>query len=156
MKCLTIQEPWASAVYLGHKEIETRSWPTKYRGPLLIHAGASRDNLPYKRDGFPGPFSNNWGGKLAMDAMNLPLDYEFPLGCIICKVELYDCKPTEEIRNHQLTLGISPVEIKLGNYENGRYGFMLRDVHWLKEPIPFKGQLSIYDVPDALVEGKFA
>lgn len=35
---LSLWQPWASLVALGAKTIETRSWSTKYRGPLLIHA----------------------------------------------------------------------------------------------------------------------
>lgn len=41
MKALTLYEPWASLVALGAKKIETRSWPTKYRGPLAIRAAKS-------------------------------------------------------------------------------------------------------------------
>ena len=39
MKALTIMQPWASLIACGAKTIETRSWPTKYRGPIAIHAG---------------------------------------------------------------------------------------------------------------------
>lgn len=39
MKALTIRQPWASLIAAGVKTIETRSWSTKYRGPLAIHAG---------------------------------------------------------------------------------------------------------------------
>lgn len=42
MKALTLYQPWATLVALGVKTIETRSWATKYRGPLAIHAGARR------------------------------------------------------------------------------------------------------------------
>jgi activating signal cointegrator 1 len=38
MKALTLWQPWASLVAFGVKTIETRSWSTKYRGPLAIHA----------------------------------------------------------------------------------------------------------------------
>lgn len=38
-KALTLHQPWASLIALGVKTIETRSWSTKYRGPLAIHAG---------------------------------------------------------------------------------------------------------------------
>lgn len=38
-KVLTLHQPWASLCALGFKWIETRSWKTDYRGPLLIHAG---------------------------------------------------------------------------------------------------------------------
>ena len=39
VRALTIRQPWASLIALGVKTIETRSWSTKYRGPLLVHAG---------------------------------------------------------------------------------------------------------------------
>lgn len=42
MKALTIRQPWASLIAAGVKTIETRSWSTKYRGPLAIHAGKRR------------------------------------------------------------------------------------------------------------------
>ena len=38
MKGLTLTQPWASAVALGIKHVETRSWRTEYRGAVLIHA----------------------------------------------------------------------------------------------------------------------
>src|SRR4051812_42520238 len=44
VKVLSLTQPWASLVAIGAKQIETRSWRTHYRGPLLIHASA----------GFPG------------------------------------------------------------------------------------------------------
>jgi hypothetical protein len=36
---LSIRQPWAWLIVQGHKPIENRTWPTTYRGPLLIHAG---------------------------------------------------------------------------------------------------------------------
>src|SRR6202030_2406661 len=38
MKALTLTQPWATLVAIGAKRIETRSWPTLYRGPLAIYA----------------------------------------------------------------------------------------------------------------------
>ena len=38
MKAITIWQPYAQAIALGLKKFETRSWPTKYRGKLAIHA----------------------------------------------------------------------------------------------------------------------
>lgn len=40
MKAITIWQPWASLIACGAKRYETRSWPTKYRGPIAIHAAA--------------------------------------------------------------------------------------------------------------------
>ena len=44
MKALTIRQPWAEAILSLGKDVENRSWPTRYRGLLLIHAGAKRDD----------------------------------------------------------------------------------------------------------------
>lgn len=38
MKALTLRQPWASLIAQGKKTIETRTWYTHYRGPLLIAA----------------------------------------------------------------------------------------------------------------------
>lgn len=45
MKCLSVRQPWADAIVHGPKRVENRSWRTDYRGPILIHAGVSRDEL---------------------------------------------------------------------------------------------------------------
>jgi hypothetical protein len=36
MKALSIKQPWANMIATGVKTIETRTWCTEYRGPLLI------------------------------------------------------------------------------------------------------------------------
>jgi hypothetical protein len=41
MKAITIKQPWAWAIIFGGKDVENRSWCTRYRGPLAIHAGAA-------------------------------------------------------------------------------------------------------------------
>ena len=41
MKALTVKQPLAWAILFAGKNIENRSWSPKYRGPLLIHAGAA-------------------------------------------------------------------------------------------------------------------
>lgn len=45
MKALTVCQPYAHLIAIGEKPIENRSWPTRYRGPLAIHAGRSREWL---------------------------------------------------------------------------------------------------------------
>jgi len=36
MKAISLKQPWSSLIAPGHKTIEARTWPTKYRGDLLI------------------------------------------------------------------------------------------------------------------------
>lgn len=43
MKALTLRQPWATIVADKLKTIEVRTWSTKYRGPLVIHAGKGWD-----------------------------------------------------------------------------------------------------------------
>ena len=38
LPCLSLRQPWASALFLLGKDVENRTWFTTYRGPLLIHA----------------------------------------------------------------------------------------------------------------------
>lgn len=40
---LSINQPWASLIAYGAKDIENRDWPTNFRGEFLIHAGLKRD-----------------------------------------------------------------------------------------------------------------
>lgn len=48
MKVLTIKQPWATLIMQGDKRFEFRSWQTKYRGDLLIHAGKGIDKEAIK------------------------------------------------------------------------------------------------------------
>lgn len=40
---LSLWQPYATLIAIGAKKIETRSWPTRYRGRLAIHAGQTFD-----------------------------------------------------------------------------------------------------------------
>lgn len=61
---LTLHRPWAELILAAGKDVENRTWSTKYRGPLLIHAGKTWD-----RDGYawaamvwtgPDSFGADW------------------------------------------------------------------------------------------------
>jgi hypothetical protein len=47
MKVIVIRQPWAWLIVHGFKDIENRSWRTRYRGMLLIQASAT---LPTRRE----------------------------------------------------------------------------------------------------------
>lgn len=70
MKVLTIKQPYASLIAFGIKRYEFRTWMTRYRGEVLIHAGKSVD-------------------KKAMDEFK-GYDLDYPVGCIIAKVLVTD------------------------------------------------------------------
>lgn len=58
MKALTVCQPFAELIAMREKPIENRDWPTRYRRPLAIHAGKSRqwmengDEVAYPRMSF--------------------------------------------------------------------------------------------------------
>ena len=45
MRALSVKQPWANLIASGSKTIETRTWATSYRGPLLI-VSSKRPNIP--------------------------------------------------------------------------------------------------------------
>lgn len=52
-RALSIRQPWAELILQGRKTVECRTWHTRLRGPLVIHASTSRADLadPYEASG---------------------------------------------------------------------------------------------------------
>lgn len=48
MKALSIRQPWAWLIVNGHKDIENRSWPTRFRGKFLVHASNGMTRSEYE------------------------------------------------------------------------------------------------------------
>lgn len=125
MKVITIKQPFASLIAAGLKEYEFRTWKTKFRGEILIHAGKGID-------------------KKAMEIFKC-YNLDYPTGCIIAKANLVDCieinskerKMLEE-KNPLVYSGI----IKHPEWEG--YGFNLEKVEKIK-PINVNGKLSLWE-----------
>lgn len=99
MKALTVRQPWASLIAAGVKTIETRSWSTKYRGPLAIHAGAWR---PWKTSADGGQRAASYIdplGREMWEAMRRFEEYPLrwsstrPLGAVVATCTLSDVVP---------------------------------------------------------------
>lgn len=121
-------QPWASAVALRQKRIETRHWSTDYRGPIAIHA------------------SRRWTRDQRRIANELGMHTTLPRGQVIAVALLTNCRPTE-----QLLREIHREEYVRGNYAPGRYGWILESIFALARPIDFKGKQSFFTVPDELL-----
>jgi hypothetical protein len=48
VKALSIRQPWAWLIVNGFKDIENRSWDTRYRGTVLIHASKGMTRAEYE------------------------------------------------------------------------------------------------------------
>ena len=125
MKVITIKQPFATLIAEGLKEYEFRTWKTKYRGELLIHAGKGVDKKAMKK----------------FEHLNL----EYPSGCIIAKVNLTDCieinNETRKMLENKNPLVYSNV---IKNKEWKGYGFKLENVEKIS-PIEINGKLSLWD-----------
>ena len=139
MKALTILQPWASLIACGAKKFETRSWSTKYRGPIAIHVAQHKDTPrcawqePFKSElAKAGMFSEYPGGKIGFS-----LRYN---GCVIAIAELVACV---EMTNELIALVPEP-EKSFGWYEPGRFMWMLENVKAI-EPVPAKGKQGIWE-----------
>ena len=125
MKCLSLTQPWGTLVVSGKKLIETRSWTTRYRGPLLIHAAKS---FPaYARD-------------FCISVIGL-MPTELPFGAIIGKVVLRDLRRTEEIAPT-----LTDLERLYGDYSPGRWAWELSEAEAFETPLPWKGSLGLFEV----------
>lgn len=48
MKAITVRQPWAWAIIHAGKDIENRSWKTKTRGRVAIHAASGMTHAEYE------------------------------------------------------------------------------------------------------------
>lgn len=124
MKVLTLKQPWASFVMQGDKKYEFRSWKTKYRGELLIHAGKGID-------------------KEAMHRLEKYVPKELPTSKILGKVNLVDC--IEVNPNFKKALLKENKDIYAKNSFKENYAWKLEDVEVFDTPIEAKGKLSLWD-----------
>jgi hypothetical protein len=127
MKVLSIRQPWAWLIIHGGKDIENRTWPTKFRGHFLVHASKGMTRKEYievldyieKRIDVNPEFAGVYN--------RLPLFEELELGGIIGEVTLVDCVIKSD----------SP-------WFFGTYGFVLKDVKPLMFT-PLKGMLGFFE-----------
>ena len=147
MKALTILQPWASLIAIGAKKIETRSWPTKYRGPIAIHAGKEMWHLTLMQ-----------GNQLLQDAVIRAFggepnrargsaqggNFNLPYGAVIAIAEIVDCKPTEGFIFGGTQRDISEDELLFGDFTPGRYAWILDNIRRI-EPVPARGMQRIWN-----------
>ena len=123
MKVIVIRQPWAWLIVNGYKDIENRSWETRYRGTLLIQASARRPSAREMND-----FS------LYARKRGVKLPAEFDLGGIVGCAQLDDC-----------------VTKSRSKWFSGPVGWALSRPEHLPF-IPLKGQLGLFDPPRGLVK----
>lgn len=93
MKAITIKQPWATLIALREKQFETRSWQTKHRGKIAIHAGKTIDKEACKNENIA----------TALNKHGIVLTTDLPTGSIIAIANLVDChKVIHDSRNQAI------------------------------------------------------
>jgi len=132
MKVLSFLQPWASLTVMGLKKLETRSWSTKHRGDLLIHASMGQSGALLAPE---PPFS-----KYITDFSKLPF------GAIIGKVQLSDVIKVESLHMSDAVINqLTMEERAFGDYSNGRYVWVLEEPSLFSKPIYMKGTLGLWN-----------
>jgi len=150
MKALSLWQPWASAIALGVKKIETRSRYTHYRGELAICA--TQKKSAELNDVFNELLEQHMAMRFAFaDALELGYD-TLPFGCVVAVVNLYACGDADYFVATE-----GELELALGNYAAGRYGWCLKDLKRLAKPVPVVGHQGFFNLPpdvEAKVRGQ--
>jgi hypothetical protein len=121
MKALTLQQPWATLIAIGSKEVETRKWhPQENPGTLVICSS---------KKPITGPAHERL---LASEPYALHLDgQDTPRSAMLAIARLKLCARTEAISGK-----LSDTERAFGDYTRGRWAWILDDVVKLDQPVP--------------------
>lgn len=120
---LSIRQPWLEFILQGRKTIEVRTWSTKYRGPLLLHASRAIDRDACSHFGIQS-------GELAF-------------GAILGVVDLVDCQRF----THESWEKLLPAHLNMRDFKDGLTGWILRNPRAVT-PTPLPGRLGLFMVLD--------
>ena len=134
MKALSVRAPWWWAILHG-KPVENRDWPTNFRGRFYLHASKfwKQDEINCDLDDIYDMAEDD-GIKLPdvdMDVMKAAG------GCLVGSVVITDC-----VTKHPSA------------FFQGKFGFVLAEPIEFRTPIPFKGALGFFDIPDDFLVNK--
>jgi hypothetical protein len=123
---LSIRQPWAWLICHGGKDIENRSWPTRFRGKFLIHAGKGMTRDEYEEASWTADDNG----------VTLPPYEQLERGGIIGLAEIVDCVNRSE----------SP-------WFFGKFGFVLRNAKPVPFH-QCQGALGFFRLPNATMEAR--
>lgn len=137
MRALTINQPYAHMIvhheddlpeFTEQKHVENRTRPTNIRGQIAIHAGLSLKWFKF----------DDWTF-VAKKPSEVP---EMAFGAIIGVADIADCIDAMTTSGMRL----------VANYSHavGPFLYVLENVHRLETPIPCKGALGFWTVPEEI------
>jgi hypothetical protein len=133
MKALSVIMPWPLLIMGYGKDVENRTWPTNYRGEILVHASKNAKGV------FDTLHIIKEKGFIDSDGMNWLLDwYPYLLGSIVGSVELVDC-----VKNYNSRWA-----------ESDMWHWVLRNPIMFENPIPARGRLGLWEYEGPINKGK--
>lgn len=127
-KALSVRAPWWWFILHGGKDIENRNRPTKYRGPIYIHA-SKWWSKPGVIDDAETALECYYKAKFHSSAEMKWAEMKSLGGHIVGKVDIVDC----------VTSSASP-------WFFGKYGYVLANPVALERPIACVGMLGLFNV----------
>ena len=128
MKAITVKQPWAFLIVSGLKDIENRTWPTKFRGRVLIHASLDKR---LTRESLNVIFTDDQLDRI----LNKYDDYNsLGFGAILGSVDIVDCVINHSSIWAEKTVGGVSI-----------YNWVLSNPIMFDEVIPIKGKLSFWE-----------
>ena len=146
MRAISLWQPWATLM-CGPKTVETRGRQTGVRGEVAVCAARSVDGLDALTEpelaaaaakvlGFTSCMTDGgfaWAFRLAG---------VLPFGKVVCVVDLFGCEET----NAPMRLRHA-AELAFGDYSDGRYGWLTRNMRRLADPVPVVGHQGFFWLP---------
>lgn len=122
-RALSIARPWAGLIVHGYKPVENRTWSTRYRGTLIVHA------------------SQRWDRAVAdiAEALGLPGSKHGHATGYVGSVDLVDV-------HHATDCGGCSIWA-----EPGAWHWVMQRAQQLSTPIPGPGRLGLYSPPKQII-----
>jgi hypothetical protein len=146
LKALSIDAPWAWAILRGHKRWENRSWATRHRGRLWIHATQARRSdeaavMLFATLRITAPTAEE------LDALR---------GRVLGYVELLDCVPYPDAAGaslleqdqYQRTIGL---DLRRDPFATGPMCWQLEHPVALLNPPAIAGKQGLWTLPADLI-----
>jgi hypothetical protein len=124
MKALSIRQPWADLILSGQKTLELRSWSVSHRGPLAIHASQTVDEAACREFGID--------------------PRQVSAGVLLGVVELDDIQELDQSSFEVL----HPQHKSSAAFQAPLFGWQVKDPQVFAEPIPWRGRMGLFNVPD--------
>jgi len=121
-KAISVKQPWAALIAARVKWIETRTWVTEYRGPLVIVSSLKPDQPALQ---------SIYTESDVVEKVEPYLLY----GRALARGLLVDCRPMEKQDESQAHCPLY----------DGAFAWVLQAIEPL-EPFPVRGRLGLYEV----------